>query len=145
MEDIKEWPRNAKIDYIIKSTYHSLSAIIWCQNSESNTRLELIDTLVNFQAFCKLIDPNTVIETPSDPFTPKLFISIVKTTFASFCHMSISPQSNTARIHYCTLTGSPLVIIVNPWWITINKYLIHSPKHRVQIPIKAGFQNQVTK
>ena len=111
MEDIEEWPKNAKIDYVIKSTYHSLFAIIWCQNSESNTRRELIDTLVNFQAFCKLIDPN-VIETPSDPFTPKLCISIVKTTFASFCHRSISPQSNAARIHYCTLTGSPLVITV---------------------------------
>ena len=108
MEDIKEWPRNAKIDYIIKSTYHSLFAIIWCQNSESNTRLELIDTLVNFQAFCKLIVPNTVIETPSDPFTPKLFISIVEATFASFRHMSVGFQGRITGIHCSTLTGSPL-------------------------------------
>jgi len=108
MEDIKEWSRNTKTDYIVESTYHSFSAITWCQNRKGNTRLELIDTLVNFKAFCQLIDPNTVIETPSDPFTPKIFISIVEATFASFRHMSVGFQGRTTKIHCSTLTGSPL-------------------------------------
>lgn len=86
--------KEKRIDY-----YHSLCVIFSSDHRVSNPRFNL---LLKFQTFRQLINPEIVVQTPSDLLPKNLLLSIVKATSAHSPQMNRRFHSRTTSIHFCS-------------------------------------------